>query len=181
MTEDIQLAKEQCKHLNELIKESELLIKDPEFYIDDYFSKLRNEIDLSKEQLIESIEQQYEQIINEIKEIETICKQNAKNKESNKLEQKIISTKESLNEWTEKLESKLNLDNSCADISNKSSQSINKLKYEIKECQVALLNNKKYKFNSISGKDSIFGDLITNDAQTGNLIFIFNIKLHYHY
>ena len=50
------LAKEQCKHLNELINESELLIKDPAFYIDDYFSKLRNKIDLSKEQLIQDIE-----------------------------------------------------------------------------------------------------------------------------
>ncbi len=30
---------------------------------------------------------------------------------------------------------------------------------------MALLDNKHYKFNSISNKDAIFGDLITNDVE----------------
>ena len=46
---EFKLAKEQCKDLKELINESELLVKDPAFYINDYFTKLRNEVDLSKE------------------------------------------------------------------------------------------------------------------------------------
>ena len=62
---DYNCAKEQCKQLNVLIKESELLIRDPAFYINDYFSKLKNEIDLSKEQLIKDILQEHEQLINE--------------------------------------------------------------------------------------------------------------------
>ena len=140
MGKEYNIAKEKLKHLKDLVKESESLITDPAFYINDFFTELRKEVDLSKEQLIESIEQQYIQIINEIKEIETKCKQNKETNEQ--FEQTISSTKESLNEWTKTLESKLNLDNRCADISNKSSESINQLKYEIKECQIALLDNK---------------------------------------
>ena len=64
-----------------------------------------------------------------------------------------------------------NRDSECADISNESIQSINKLKYEMNKCQQDLLNNKQYKFKSFSTKDSIFGDLIISDAQTGNFIF----------
>ena len=69
-----------------MINESELLISDPESYIYDYFYKLRNKIDLHKEQLIQDIEQKYERIIDELKEIETKCKQNALSKQFNKLD-----------------------------------------------------------------------------------------------
>ena len=73
--------------------------------------------------------------------------------------------------WSLLLKPKLNLDSSCADILNESSKSINKLKNEMNEYRLALLNKKQYKFSSIPNKDSIFGDIMTSDAQTGNLIF----------
>ena len=76
LRKEYKLAKERCKHLNDLINESDLLAKDPSFYINNYFTKLRNEVDLSKEQLMKDIEQKYEQIINELNEIESKCKQN---------------------------------------------------------------------------------------------------------
>ena len=164
------LAKEKLKHLNDLINESELLIKDPAFYINDYFSKLRNEVDLSKDQKIQDIVQKHEEIINELKEIELKCISETQSKQFNRLDDNIMEEKKKLIEWSLLLKTKLNLDSCCADISYKSIQSIKELKYEMKECQVALLNNKEYKFSSISTKDLIFGDLVTNDAKTGNLI-----------
>ena len=48
-------------------------------------------------------------------------------------------------------------------------QSMNKLKYEMKKRD--LLDNKQYIFSSIPSKDSIFGELLTIDAHTGNFIF----------
>ncbi len=69
-------------------------------------------------------------------------------------------------EWSLLLKTSLNQDGCCTDISNSSIQSINELKHEMNECQIALLNNKEYKFNSIPSKNSIFGVLITNEAQT---------------
>ena len=163
------LAKEKLKDLNELINETELLVKDPEFYIDDYFNKLRNEIDLSKEQLIEDIRDKHEKLIDKIKDIETKCKQNAQNKVSNS--KLVEENKESLNEWTQKLRSKLNLDECFEEISSESSQSISVLNYEINQCQLNLLDNKQFKFNLISSKESIFGDFVTKEVETGNLIF----------
>ena len=71
---EYKLAKEKCDHLNDLINKSELLTRDPAFYINDYFTKLKNEIDLSKEQKIENIVQKHEQIINELDTELPFCK-----------------------------------------------------------------------------------------------------------
>ena len=163
---DYKLAKDQCKHLKDLINESEILTKDPSFYIDNYFTKLRNEIDLKKEQLIEDIEQKYEKIINELKEIESKYKQNAPNKKSTKkLELTIEANKESLNKWIKTLESNLNRGDCCKNVVINSKVSISELIYEMNKCQVALLDKKEYKFNSTQIEDRNFGDLVTNDAE----------------
>ena len=164
---DYKLAKEKLKYLNDLIKESELLIRDPAFYINDYFTKLRNEIDLSKEQQIEDIEQKYEQIINELKEKERKCTFEAQSKKFKRLDDIIIEEKNKLLEWSLLLKTNLNRESFCEDISNESIQSISELKYEMNVCRLALLDNKQYKFNSSPNKGSIFGDLITNDTQKG--------------
>ena len=73
--------------------------------------------------------------------------------------------KEKLNEYTKNLELNLNRGNCCKDTSYKSGLSICELKYEMNKCQVTLLDNKEYKFNSISTIDSVFGDLVTNDVE----------------
>ena len=160
---DYKLAKEKLKHLNDLINESELLIRDPSFYINEYFSKLRNEIDLSKEKQIEDIEQKYEQTINELKEIERKCTFEARSKHLKRLDEIIMEEKNKLLDWSLLLKTNLNRESFCKDISNESIQSINELKFEMNECQQDLLDNKQYKFKSISTKDSVFGDLVIID------------------
>ena len=131
-----------------MISESELLIKDPAFYINDYFSKLRNEIDISKEQLFEEIEQKYEQIINELKEKERKCTFEAQSKHFKRLDEIIIEEKKKLMEWSLLIKANYNRGSCCADISLKSSESISELKYQIEKFQAALLDYKHYKFNS---------------------------------
>ena len=84
---------------------------------------------------------------------------------NNKFEETIKSTREKLNKLTEKLESNLNRGNCCDIISVQSRLSINELKYELNKCQVALLENKEYKFNPILIGDPIFGDLETNEVE----------------
>ncbi len=75
-------------HLNELqkrIKDSyeklEKTIKDHDSLnsenIYEYFSNLRNEVDLHREQLIEEINKKSEEIIKQLKELEEKCKLNA--------------------------------------------------------------------------------------------------------
>ena len=128
--------------------------------------KLKNEIDLSKEQLIKDIEQKHEQLINKLKEIET--KYKPKKVSYSKLEQTIKENKERLNEWTEIFKSNLNRGDCCESISNESGLSISEVTYEMIKCQVALLDNKEYKFNSFLIEDKIFGDLVTNDVEIIN-------------
>ena len=70
---------------------------------------------------MKDIEQKYEHIIDELKEIESKCKQNVQNKESsNKLEKKTRSIKVKLIKWIEALELNLNRGNYCENISNDS-------------------------------------------------------------
>ena len=64
------------------------------------------------------------------------------------------------------MESNLNRNDCCEMISRNSKRSVSDLKYEMNKCQVALLDNKQYKFNSILIEDPILGDLVTNDVET---------------
>jgi hypothetical protein len=48
--------------------------------VHEYFSQLKNKIDLTKEQYIEMIEEKYDLIIQEVIQLENECKLNAKNK-----------------------------------------------------------------------------------------------------
>ena len=151
-SKEYKLAKEQCEKLNDLIKETELLVKDPAFYINDYFTKLKNEIDLSKEQKIENIVQKHEQIINELKELERNCILETQSKQFKRLDDIITEEKNKLTEWSLLLKTNLNLDSCCEDISNKSSKSINEIINEMNECQQDLLDNKQYNFISVPNK-----------------------------
>ena len=117
---EYKLAKEQCEHLKELLDESKLLIKDPKFYINDYLGKLKNDIDLSKEQLIQKIEHKYEQLINELKEIETKCILEAESKQFIRLEETIKEDNKKLMEWLILLKTNLNRGSCCAEISKES-------------------------------------------------------------
>ena len=166
---EYKLAKKQCEHLKELINESELLIKNSTFYINEYFAKLKNEIDLSKEKLIEDIRDKHEQLIDKINRIEKElkCISEAPTIHFDRLDEIIIKEKKKLLEWSLLMKTNLNRESFCEDISNESIQSISELKYEMNVCRLALLDNKQYKFNSIPNKGSIFGDLITNDTQKG--------------
>ncbi len=52
----------------------------PEVYIYDYFSSLRNKIDLHREESIQSIHKRSDELIKELNEIEQKCNDNLKNK-----------------------------------------------------------------------------------------------------
>ena len=74
------LGRDSCKLFKDILRKAKFLSNDPAFYVDEYFSKLKNKIDLTKEQYIQMIEEHYEIIINEVIELEKECKLNAKNK-----------------------------------------------------------------------------------------------------
>ncbi len=66
--------------LKSILDEAKLLSNDPVNFIHEFFSDLKNEIDLKKEESVAKIEDEYEKIINEVLEVEKECKIKAKNK-----------------------------------------------------------------------------------------------------
>lgn len=65
---------ELCTELEELIKQSEILSKDPYLFIYDYFSKLKSDLDLNREQCIQMINVKYHRFLSEIEEAESNAK-----------------------------------------------------------------------------------------------------------
>ena len=56
--------------IEQLIKKSEHVLKDPEFYIKEYFSNLKSEIDLIRENSLKMINDNYFRILSELEEEE---------------------------------------------------------------------------------------------------------------
>jgi WD40 repeat protein len=71
----------------------------PQLYIHDYFSSIRNKIDLHREQMIESIHKRSEKLLNKLKLIEEECNRNEEKIEKIDFE----ANKVKLNELSEKL------------------------------------------------------------------------------
>ncbi len=60
------------------IKELKIILKDPDNLIAECFSKLRNEIDLEREQFKSRVDQHFMELIDEVSLIELGCKQHSK-------------------------------------------------------------------------------------------------------
>jgi len=86
--------------LKSILDEAKLLSNDPVNFIHEFFSDLKNEIDLKKEESVAKIEDEYEKIINEVLEVEKECKIKAKNKAID-LEKMVQEIDYTLKKWNE--------------------------------------------------------------------------------
>jgi hypothetical protein len=68
------LARDSCELLDAALNEAKLLSNDPANYVHEYFSNLKNKIDQTKEDYIQTIEIKHEEIINQVLEFENECK-----------------------------------------------------------------------------------------------------------
>ena len=160
------------KQLKDLVEKIELLERDPLFYIDDYFSKLRNKIDLSKEEKTKIIEEQHEILINQVNESEKECKikLNAP-KESLKIEpcQNLSVSKIKIDLFEENhqlFKIQWHGDNYWNDKIEQKEQAIEKAKYLIKRIQDELILKKDYSFiENLDFNASKFGDLLITDKE----------------
>lgn len=135
------------KQLKDLVEKIELLERDPLFYIDDYFSKLRNKIDLSKEEKTKIIEEQHEILINQVNESEKECKIKLNvQKVSLKKEQNLIAKKMELLQENQLFKIISHANNYWNDKIEQQEQAIEKTKYLIKRLQDELILKKDYSF-----------------------------------
>ncbi len=164
------LGRDSCKLFKDILRRAKFLSNDPAFYVDEYFSKLKNKIDLTKEEYIQMIEEHYEIIINEVIELEKECKLNAKNKVNN-LAKLIEETEYILNKWNESLKlPDFTRDNEWKSIRFDAAKEIKRIEDEIEKCQDDLLLNRVYEFLPIPVIDeNNFGNFYVRNVDVGNI------------
>ena len=96
------LAKDSCEILKPVLDEAKLLSKDPANFVHEFFSDLKYQINLEKEQTVKKIEEKYEKIMNEVLEFEKECKFQAINKVIN-LDRIVQEADNTLKKWNESL------------------------------------------------------------------------------
>lgn len=130
-----------------LKSEADILVNDPNFFIDDYFSKLKNKIDLTKEELIQMIEDNHLRIIIDLNLKEEVCKSKSSS-EIEMLKKNILTS--------------LNFTSRSLNDDEKVQIEIEKLKYYINRFKNDLLLNKEYAFISKINA--------TNENHFGNIV-----------
>jgi hypothetical protein len=83
LNEKTKTAIKKIDDLDSLNKEIDLIVKDPEHFIFNYFSEEKNKIDLKRETLFANINDISEEMINEIKKLEIESKSNLTEKKQN--------------------------------------------------------------------------------------------------
>lgn len=168
------------KQLNDLFKEAQLLKNDPFFFIDDYFFKLRNKIDISKEEKIRMIVDHHEELINQANELEKECKSklNLNADKSLETEQlKNLAQNLIINDLCEETQffriQKLD-NNYWNQRIQRQKKEIEKTKYLIKKAKSELMLNKDYSFIEDSlGTLLITGQEIEDETRlTGTVRFV---------
>lgn len=159
-------AKESCQQLEDLLDQSQTLAIDPYFYIHNYFSKLKNDIDLKKEEYILMIETSHEKIIRDIEHFENKCKFEAQMKSLN-LYDLIKVSKNKLEKWNADLRvPDFDHDGNWKRITIRAKEESEKLKTLITNFQDDLLMYKELKFlcRPIMAKNN-FGDILFIDKE----------------
>lgn len=102
-------AKETCKQLEKDLEEMSLMIAKPVDYLHDYFSSLKNKIDLKREELKQEIDKKYESMIKELNLFQLSCLEGLRSSSSLGLNDESIILRQKLDKWNTLLD-KISLD-----------------------------------------------------------------------
>lgn len=157
-------AKEMCTELEEKIKKTILYSRDPSLYIYDYFSKLKAEIDLKREECVKMINDNYDLLIADLEEAEQKCKYNLFN-----LDKSICDLNKSIESSSKDL-SRLVISSNKPTLNDPENwfklrediqQNISKSAYMLEKFQSEILLNKKYDFKlKLIPTENSFGELL---------------------
>lgn len=142
------LAKASCGAYRDVIEKMNLLMKDPEYYIHDAINNFIKDIDLRKEELIFNISQTADKITNELKEIETYCRNTTKemgfssSKEYIEFNEQLQLSKKQLDEWQNYMEQLQINEHEWKKIHIESDKRIKELKEEMDKFKRHLLDEK---------------------------------------
>jgi hypothetical protein len=173
--ENNSLGRESCTLFNEVLRKAKILLNDPAYYVHEYFSQLKNKIDLTKEQYIEMIEEKYDLIIQEVIQLENECKLNAKNK-VNDLAKLIEEMEIKLNKRNESLKIlNFSKNNEWKSMRFDAAKEIKRIEDEIEKYQDNVLLNKDYEFIPTVDKNN-FGNFNVRNIDAGKISMDFDLS-----
>lgn len=143
-----------CQDYKKLFDEASQLLKDPEYFINNYYTELRNMIDLTKEEKIQMIEEKYSNVIKETYDQEKECRLKIAEIEADKLKE-IVNV------------NFINRAKMRALYNSKELKDFEKIRYYFNRYKQDLLLNKEHKFVpsiNIINKNN-FGDLISTNVE----------------
>ncbi len=142
-------SKASCNCLKDLLEEVESTIKDPKNYIYATISKIKNRIDLKREELKLIIDNDCELMINQLNEFEKECNENLITNEVKEKLDKLNTNKEifkiELDKWVENLNLLIIDSKRWEMIRSRSVLSFNQMENLLSDFRNDLLMNKEYK------------------------------------
>lgn len=146
------------------LNELDLLSKDPEFYISNYFLDLRLKVDSYREELKSEIDSQSEHIINKITQCEQECVKLAKQTDQTELTKELTESKYRLENIKQQLDSFEINQQMLAGVMKKGLRVKNSLQEAVNHWKMKLLNQKSYQFEvGIATQENILGSFICKD------------------
>lgn len=158
--------KKNLKKLIEKIKEADTLRADPEYFIHQYFSDLRNQVDLRREDLKTKIDHCSDEILKNLQEYENECK--LAYQKINEITGELDESKLLLNGLIEDFDSFDINDRKSKETTGKAMELKPLLTNQIIRLKQHFLNNREYKFKVTDvNMEKIFGTLVYNtETQT---------------
>lgn len=133
----------------EKINELKMLERDPENYIYEYFSNLRNEIDIDRERFKALIDIHYLNLIDEVNNFEEECRKKNKDYKNEKIIEEIAYYEDGFKEFKKDLSVLFkNGVKKCDEVKAESEDKIIRLNQTLRVIQNTLLSNQLYLFES---------------------------------
>jgi len=167
------------KDLDKTIREYELINNDPNNYIYNYFSDLKNQCDIKREEIKLEIDNHFDSILLEIEELSLEYQRSLKHRNSEKIGNEIEMAKKNLNDWVREYDT-IYVDERARDkIIFKSKFAKIKMEKELEILKRNILKNKAYVVlgNKTIDKRSI-GSIKCEDV---SILFLINIIIIIYY
>ena len=154
--------KRHLKKLIEKFKEVDLIRNDPQNYIYNYFSDLRIQVELRREEMKNKIDDYSNEIIESIDKFEKECRETSQ--KIDELTRELEVSKQTLNKLIQEFDSFDINDKKSSDITYKANELKPKLHSQLHKLKQNLLNNKSYIFKMTElSVDKIFGTLMCSE------------------
>jgi hypothetical protein len=173
LDERAKLAKKVFNDLDTLKKDIDLIVKDPENFIYSTFSKEKNKIDSKRETLISKIHDISEEMINEIKQLETNSKSNLNEIQKNLVDPNILDSNkltQRVMAWNEEIRNPQLNKSRLEDIIEESKNLLEQIEKQSFKAKNKILNHKSCLFlpNKEEFKKDLFGELVIDDYKISN-------------